>query len=193
MTALARLDRLLRLGHAREIMRRYFVVNGFDGALTMLGIIMGFRMSGDAELPTVLHACTGAAVALGVSGTSSAYISESAERHRALRELERAMIADLSATAHGAAARVAPVAIALINGLAPLLLSALIVLPIALAATGISTALDPVILSLIVAFGIIFVLGAYLGRLSGRFWLLAGGRAVLIAAVTAGIIYLIGG
>jgi predicted membrane protein (TIGR00267 family) len=193
MSLLEPLLRLLRIGHAREIMRRYFVVNGFDGTLTMLGIIMGFRIGGDVELFTILHACLGAAVALGVSGMSSAYISESAERHRALRELERAMIVDLSATDHGAAARVTPIAIALINGLSPLLLSGLIILPLALAAAGLETRFDPLALALAMAFVVIFVLGAYLGRLSGRFWLLAGGRAVLVAAATAAIIYLIGG
>jgi hypothetical protein len=77
------------------IIRRYAIVNGFDGALTMLGLLSGFLLSGGAPLPTVIAACVGAAVALGVSGLTSAYLSESAERRRSLAELESAMITDL--------------------------------------------------------------------------------------------------
>jgi hypothetical protein len=36
---------LLQVSHSEEIMRRYFVVNGFDGALTMLGLLMGFYVA----------------------------------------------------------------------------------------------------------------------------------------------------
>ena len=32
---------LLHITHTHGIVRRYFVVNGFDGALTMLGIVWG--------------------------------------------------------------------------------------------------------------------------------------------------------
>ena len=32
----------IRITRSQRIARRYFVVNGFDGALTMLGLLMGF-------------------------------------------------------------------------------------------------------------------------------------------------------
>jgi VIT1/CCC1 family predicted Fe2+/Mn2+ transporter len=35
-----------------------------------------------------------------------------------------------------------------------------------------------------------FLLGVYLGRISGTFWLWAGLRTLLVAAVTAVLIYL---
>ena len=35
---------LLDIAGAHDILRRYFVVNGFDGALTMLGMIIGLRL-----------------------------------------------------------------------------------------------------------------------------------------------------
>jgi len=117
---LKRLRLLLQISRSEKIARRYFVVNGFDGALTMLGLNIGFYVSGEQTLSVIISACLGAAVALGVSGVSSAYISEVAERERELQELEGAMVRDLSDTAHGQASRYIPVFIALVNGLAPL-------------------------------------------------------------------------
>ncbi|MCW8893841.1 MAG: hypothetical protein OQL18_11070, partial [Deltaproteobacteria bacterium] len=77
---------LLDITRSRSLARRYFVVNGFDGALTMLGIIMGFYVSDRANLSIIINSCFGAAIALGMSGLSSAYISESAEQKKELQE-----------------------------------------------------------------------------------------------------------
>ena len=52
---LKRVRTLVEISDSREIMRRYFVVNGYDGALTMLGLIMGFYVSEHTEL-AVVHA-----------------------------------------------------------------------------------------------------------------------------------------
>lgn len=54
----------------------------------MLGLTTGFHVGGGADLEVVISACRGAGVALGIGGLTSAYISESAERRRALAELE---------------------------------------------------------------------------------------------------------
>ena len=64
MRWLEQLEFLLHITRTRGIARRYFVVNGFDGALTMLGILMGFYVSAAADLRLVIGACAGAAVAL---------------------------------------------------------------------------------------------------------------------------------
>ena len=60
----------------------------------MLGLLVGFYVSDDVRLPVVMNACLGVAIALGMSGVSSAYISEAAEKQRELRELEKAMVTD---------------------------------------------------------------------------------------------------
>jgi len=91
---------LLKISRSQGIVRRYFVVNGFDGALTVLGMILGFWHGGPVAPDVVLGACLGAAVALGVSGVSSAYISEAAEQTQQLQRLRDAMITDLEASAH---------------------------------------------------------------------------------------------
>ena len=192
-SALKHLAFLLRLSSSADIARRYFVVNGFDGSMTMLGLATGFRLSESANLETAFWACTGTAVALATSGVSSAYISESAERRRALQDLEGAMAGEsLSASAHGRAARLAPFFIALVNGGAPLLLAFAVTLPIWLGLQGIPLPLEPLDTAIAVAFGEIALLGAFLGSISGTHWLWMSLKTLAIAAVTAGIILLIG-
>jgi len=181
---------LLRITSTHDIARRYFVVNGFDGALTMLGIIMGFYISEPSSLIIIINACMGAAIALGVSGVSSAYVSEQAERRRALSELEDAMVANLQDSAHAQAARWVPVFIGLVNGLAPLLISLLIIMPLWLSHTGIELFVAPIYASIIIAVSLIFLLGVFLGRISNISWLRSGIQTLLIAVVTMLLIYL---
>jgi predicted membrane protein (TIGR00267 family) len=183
---------LFRLTRAHGIARRYFVTNGFDGALTMLGISMGFYTSGEVAVPVVISACLGAAVALGVSGFASAYVSEVAERKKELKELEQAVVSDLGDTAHGRAARLAPVFIAIVNGFAPFFIALLIMTPLWFSQAGIGLPLSPLKSSIVIAFVVLFLLGVFLGTVSERFWLWSGLRMLLIALLTAGMILMLG-
>lgn len=180
---------LLNITRSQVIARRYFIVNGFDGTLTMLGLLAGFYISDDVRLPVVINACLGVAIALGMSGVSSAYISEAAEQQRALRELEKAMVTDLSASAHGQAARLLPMFIAFVNGMTPLAISLFILLPLWLAPTVEPFSAFPLESAFAMALIIIFLLGVYLGQVSHTFWLWAGLRTLLIAAATTGLIF----
>jgi len=184
---------LLRITHTHGIARRYFVVNGFDGALTMLGIIVGFLISAPANFTVIINACLGAAIALGVSGVSSAYVSEQAERRRALNELEEAMVADLKDSAHAEAARWVPMLIALVNGSAPLVISLLIIMPLWLSRAGIVLFISPLYAAIVIALILIFLLGVFLGRISGISWLRSGFQTLLIALITILLIYLFAG
>ncbi len=184
---------LLRITRTRDIVRRYFVVNGFDGALTMLGLIIGFLVSTPADLSLIINACLGAAIALGVSGVSSAYVSESAERKRALGKLEEAMISNLQESAHGEAARLAPILIALVNGSAPLIISLLILIPLWLSNAGVPLPLPPLYAAIIIALLLVFLLGVFLGRIAGVSWLRSGIQTLLIAIATAVLIYMFAG
>ena len=184
---------LLGITRTHEIVRRYFVVNGFDGALTMLGLIIGFLVSTPTDLSVIISVCLGAAIALGMSGLSSAYISESAERKHALGKLEKAMISDLQDSAHGDAKRWLPLLIALVNGLAPLVISLLIISPLWLALAGVALPVSPLYAAILVALLLIFLLGVFLGRISGVTWLRSGIQTLLVAVITAALIYLFAG
>jgi len=179
---------LLAITQSTGIARRYFVVNGFDGAMTILGLLSGFYASGGVNPSLAVSACVGAAIALGASGVSSAYLSESAERRKALRELEAAMVARLHDSAHDEAARLVPFVIAVVNGLAPLLICILITLPLWMAERQAFAAADPLLASIVLTIAVIFLLGAVLGRISQSHWRLSGLRAVLIAVATGALI-----
>ncbi len=181
---------LLSITRTHDIVRRYFVVNGFDGALTMLGLIIGFLISASTDLTIIINACLGAAIALGMSGVSSAYISEVAERKRALGKLEQAMATDLQDSTHGVAARWVPLLIALVNGSAPLIISLLILMPIWLVNAGIPIPISPLYAAVLIALGLIFFLGVFLGRIAGISWLRSGLQTLLIAVITVTLIYL---
>ena len=190
---LGQLRFLFQLTHAQTIARRYFVTNGFDSALTMLGLTMGFYSSNNVTIPVIISACLGAAIALTISGLASAYVSETAEREKELKELEQAVVGDLENTAHGRAARWVPIFIAMVNGFAPLLIALLIMTPLWLSQAGIALPLTALESSIALAFLTLFLLGAFLGTVSGRFWLWSGLRTLVIAIFTAGIILLLTG
>jgi len=183
----------LQFSRSQDILRRYFVVNGFDGVLTMLGLLTGFHLGGATDLGIVIGVCLGATIALGISGVTSAYLSESAERRRMLSELERAMVGDLSESAHASAARLVPLLTGLVNGAAPVSMSLLVITPLWLARAGIDLPLPPVLCALATALCCIFGLGVFLGRVAGTSWLWSGIKAVLIALFTIALISLFEG
>jgi len=190
--ALKQIKTLLEISHSREIMRRYFVVNGYDGALTMLGLIMGFFVSNHVDLAVVITSCLAAALALGMSGISSAYISEASERRRTLAQLEKAMMISLDDSHHAHAATWVPWLVALVNGIAPLLIALIIIMPLWLARSGMVLPIEPLLAAMSVALLIIFLLGVFLGRVGGIFWLWSGLQSLAVALVTLGLIYLVG-
>jgi len=193
MSLLEQVKFLLRITKTNDIIRRYFVVNGFDGALTMMGLIIGFIVSTPADLSVIINACLGAAIALGMSGLSSAYISESAERQHALGILEEAMISDLHESAHGEASRWVPILVALVNGLAPLVISLLILMPLWLSKAGVQLPVPPLYAAISIALFLIFLLGLFIGHIAKISWLRGGIQTLLVAVLTAGMIFLFAG
>ena len=157
----------------------------------MLGLVVGFYISEDVRIPVVINACLGVAIALGMSGVSSAYISEAAEKQRELRELEKAMVTDLGKSAHGQAARLLPLFIAFVNGMAPLAISLVILLPLWFAPSVEPFHTFPLESAFVMALIMIFFLGVYLGQVSQTFWFWAGLRTLLIAAATTGVIFIL--
>jgi predicted membrane protein (TIGR00267 family) len=188
---LRKIRQFISISRIFDIARRYFVVNSFDGALTMLGLLLGFQVSKGADLPVMITACLGAAVALGMSGLTSAYLSETAERKREFKKLQDAMMTDLSGSAQQKVSRWVPIWVALINGLSPLFISLIVISPLWLAHMGVQLPFGPIESAVGVAFGLIFLLGIFLGQVSGTFWLYSGLQALIIALVTMLLIYLV--
>jgi len=183
---------MLHFLRAASITRRYFVTNGFDGTLTMLGMLAGFYTSGMSDLSVAISACLGAAIALFISGLSSAYLSEKAERKKELFDLEQALVADLKESDYGQASRYLPMLVALVNGLSPFLLALVILTPLFVARQGYAFVQSPFIYAIIIGLICVFTLGIFLGRISKTHWLWAGMKSLIIAIVTVAIILFLG-
>ena len=181
---------MLHILRAQNIARRYFITNGFDGALTILGMVTGFYISGMTDISIAISACLGATIALFISGLSSAYLSEKAERKKELLELEQALIHDLKTSDYGHASRYLPIMIALVNGFSPLIFCLLILSPLFFAEQLSFLLVSPFMNSIFIALVSIFLLGVFLGKISHTFWLWSGLRTLIIAIFTIIIILL---
>ncbi|MFX1255160.1 MAG: hypothetical protein ACFFCZ_26405 [Promethearchaeota archaeon] len=170
MKAYRHIQEDLEIAEGGGILRRYFVMNGFDGALTSLGIILGFFLSfingGETDPYTLILAGMGASIAMGISGFWIAYLTESAERTKEIKELEDQMISDLSDTEYTDAHFHASIIISFIDGFSPFIFSAISIAPF------LFVLLDaiPVQIGYIISFTLILievvVLGFFLGAIS---------------------------
>lgn len=175
-----------RITDFSKIARRALANNSFDGVLTMVGTLTGNYLAEIESPGIVIQIGIGASVAIGVSGFVGRYLAESAERSRELAELERISLIDLGRTKIGRAARAAVVVVSLIDGLAPLVSSLIVLIPFFIAPL-IGNILISYVLSFIVAMVTLFGLGTYLGRISQRS-LVGYGLRTTLAGVAAIVI-----
>ena len=174
--------------NVRPIIRRYFVIGAFDGALTVLGIIIGASAFGDLEAhkALIVSASIGAAIALAVSSAVGAYEAERVEKKLDIRTIERAMLARLSEE-HREAFRFAAILSAIVHGIAPLIAALLPVIPFAFLDADTAT-----IAAIVITLAILFVLGVYLGNLVRERVLMTGLRFVAAGIGTAIVLWLLG-
>ena len=171
------------------ILRRYFVIGAFDGALTILGIILGAFVAGasDEHRSLVLAMSFSAAIALAISSTVGAYEAERIEKKITQISMERAMLSEMSEM-HKDAFQFAALASASIHGVAPLVAGLLPVVPFLFLPFA-----DAALWSIIITLAGLFVMGAYMGRMAKEHLIMSGMRLVVAGLATAVILWLIGG
>ena len=170
------------------IIRRYFVIGAFDGALTVLGIIIGASAFGTLEehKALVLSASFGAAIALAVSSAVGAYEAERVEKKLDIRTIERAMLARLSEE-HREAFQFAAILSAIVHGVAPLIAALLPIIPFVFLDARTAT-----VVAVVITLVILFALGAYLGNLVRERVVVTGLRFAAAGIGTAAILWLLG-
>ncbi len=171
------------------IARRYFVIGAFDGALTILGIVVGAYAAGAGEgtRPIVLAATLSAAIALAVSSAVGAYEAERVEKKLDINTIERAMLSRLSEE-HRDAFRFAALVSALIHGVAPLIAAVPPVVPFFF--MGMDQAIYVAIAATMV---ILFAMGLYLGSLVRERAVVTGLRFVAAGLATSLLLWLLRG
>lgn len=182
-----------------NILRRYFVMNGFDGALTALGIILGSMVvtgfgldpAESVESAKILISTgLGASIAMGVSGFWIAYLTERAERTKEVKELEEIMVTDLNNTKITKANFWTSLIIAAVDGISPFLFSLLAICPFFFVLAGLSI-LAAYIISFSIVFVEVIVLGVFLGAVSKENKLVYALKILPAALLVAGLTYLL--
>jgi predicted membrane protein (TIGR00267 family) len=177
---------LLEREEVRSISRRYFISNGFDGTLTSVGVVVGSYLSGVPDGLTVFKIGVGAAVGLATSGVWSVWEIERAEKRAERLQLEAAMLTDLGDTQIQRRNEGARRINALMSGLGPVVGILVPLSPALLEGTYLSL-LQTTLLGIVLGVALLFLFGAYLGRLSKQSWVVAGLRMGLAGIVVAGI------
>lgn len=187
-----RLDRFREYGEITNIgpvVRRYFVIGAFDGALTILGVVLGIALTrGDVPGSSRLVVVAGisAAIALAVSSTVGAYEAERVEKKLDQRTIERAMLAELSQE-HREAFRFAAILSALVHGIAPLVAALVPVVPFLLLPFWQAAAA-----AVVVTLGLLFAIGAYLGTIVPERIIVTGLRFAIAGGATALALWILG-
>jgi len=189
---LAKLKRHIILTKSGAIARRYFVIGAFDGALTILGVILGaYVAEGHAHpelaVKIIMGAGVAGGVALAVSSTVGAYEAERVEHMLSHQQIEKAMLRPVEGT-RVEAMRVSISVSALVHGIAPLVAAFIPLLPFFFMPleAAVTTAI-------ILTLTFLFVLGTYLGSLIKEMVIYTGLRFVIAGLGTAIILILIGG
>lgn len=87
-----RLRLYTRITDLASISRRYFVIGFFDGVLTVMGLILGAHLSGEANSSIILSAGIATSLALGISSGWGAYEAERVEQKLSAFEKRRALL-----------------------------------------------------------------------------------------------------
>ncbi len=175
----------LRVTRAPQILRRYFAMNAFDGAMTSLGVVIGAYLTNIRDPNAVLGVIVIGGVAMMISGFSGTYMTESAERSHSLNELEDAMLIDLDKTIYGRASRFVSLFAAVVDGSAPFLASLPAIIPFIVQRYGLINFSIAFNSSITLTLLTLFLLGVYLGRISKNNVFYSGLKMVLAGVAVA--------
>jgi predicted membrane protein (TIGR00267 family) len=155
----------LRLGSG---FRRFFTNTVFDSTFVLLGVVIGSAFNENPSLRVILTTMLVSSLSLGISTGVSVYEAESLEQDKKIAELERAMFRNLEETAIARSARKTVAVVSLVNFFIPMASFSVTVFPFLLSALRIIEIRFAAWLSIALSLGILFVAGAYLGRLGKR-------------------------
>jgi len=185
---LERVRQYIEISNALEIVRRYFVINAFDGAVTILGAVMGAYISGINTPKALINMGFSVSIALAMSGFTGSLLMELAERGGEVKELEKRLFRKLDNSLITEAHNFASLVAALVDALSPAVVALTATVPFILAYMGIMVMADAFKASILITLTFTALLGFYLGRISKtRVWLYTAamvGAGLLTAALS---------
>ncbi len=192
MAIFSRLKLYLQITGGGEIARRYFVMNGFDGVLTVFGIVLGGFLVGYESPKEIIVPGIGATFAIGISGFWIAFLTEQAERELEKKEIESSIFTNLDNTMYSKAARVVSFINSFVDGFSPFIFGFLVLSPFFLVQFGVLTMEMGYVTSFSLTFLLLFILGFFLGRIAKQNWLIFGLKTSM-AGIVLGILMIITG
>jgi predicted membrane protein (TIGR00267 family) len=185
-----RVMRALELTRGVEIARRYLAMNAFDGALTMLGLILGGLLTINPSNPSpgftaILLAALGTSMAMAISGFSGSYLAESAERDREVEDLGRAMLTDMSDSMYAKAGRTTSIVVAIVDGASPAIAAFIIIIPLLFVPAGYLDYHFAFYVSIAICMLLLFMLGLFMGTVSKKNMWAYGAKTLLAGIITA--------
>ncbi len=192
-TILERLQEELRVTHRMEIVRRHIAIDVFDGVLPVLGIITGGFIAIHFQdmflvFQATLLAAFGAGIAHFIAGFGATYLTESAEGEHLIKELENDGGVKLSHSLILRAERETTMFVSFVNGATPALSILVTIIPMILALFGVIGYWESFVAAIGMGFILLFILGIYLGQMSGASTAKYTAKTILAGLLTIGIL-----
>jgi len=186
-----------RMTELGSLTRRYIVIGAFDGALTIVAIVLAALASAllfhvhitVSEVSILVRAGLSAGVGLAISSGWGAYEAERVERKREIQHLEIQMQRSMDGCMVDSAVRFATAWASFIHGFAPLPAAILPLIPLILLPADFITAS---IISVGITMFFLFFLGIWMARIAKTNMFAGGFRIVFAGLITALICVLIG-
>jgi len=169
-----------------SISRRYFVIGFFDGILTILGMIIGAHMVGEASSKLIISAGVATALALGISSSWGAFEAERIEQKIMKDEKDKALLINSKECSIDRAHRFATYISSIVHGVAPIIAALIPILPYVF--LPLETAF---IAAVSLSFLSLFIVGAIMGRVARFNIILSGFRTLLAGLLTALLVTII--
>jgi predicted membrane protein (TIGR00267 family) len=183
MKFLEKIRRYVKISEVSLISRRYFIMNAFDGATTVLGIVIGAYAAEITNEILVIWSGLGVSLAMGLSGFVGAYMTEEAEREKKLNALEKSMLTELKDSVVGKASRFASLWAGIVDGVSPALTALVSLTPFFLSSHGLFSISFAIQLSVAMTLSIMFFLGVFLGKISNRNRLFHGAKMLFVGLI----------
>jgi len=190
-----KLREYLRITGGDRISRRYFVMNSFDGVVTILGVLVGALTTGVTKPEIIIGISVGTTIGMMISGFSGTFIAEKAEREIDLANLKHALLVkDLKGTIYERAIKATVWWVSFVDAISPLISGIIALIPEILALYSFLDEYTAIFASISVILIFLFVLGVYLSKITNKN-LLKGGLTLLLVGIgtTLVIIFLLGG
>lgn len=112
-----------------KIIRRYAIMNSFDGALATFGILLANYLSGVKDPGLIFFVGMSSGISMGISGFWGTFFIEQAEQKKEMRKMERHMLTNMGNKFMGFAYSFSSKITTIVNSSAPLTAAFFILLP----------------------------------------------------------------